>query len=72
MKTFRCTFFNNDERTTIDVIASDARSAVSRVVAQSAGIPFQRVDVEDERGLAYMWQPAGHYAPSTPIQQHAA
>ena len=55
MKTFRCNFFNNDDRKAIDVIAGDARTAASRVVAQSQGLPFQRVEVEDEKGLAYMW-----------------
>ncbi len=55
MKTFRCVFLNKAPTKTVDVVAPDARTAASRAVAQFPGLPFQRLEVEDDRGLAYMW-----------------
>lgn len=55
MKTFRCVLLNQDQTRTVDVIAPDARTAASRAVAQHPGLRFHRLDVEDDRGLAYVW-----------------
>jgi len=56
MKTFRCVFQTDSHPKTVDVVAPDPRVAASRAAALFQGLRFKRIDVEDERGLAYMWQ----------------
>ncbi len=66
LKTFRCLFLTDADVKTatpkiVTVVAEDARSAASSAAAQFPtqfnGLSLRRIDVEDERGLAYMWQP---------------
>jgi len=56
VKTFRCVFLTDSKIKTIDVVAPDARVAAARAATQCQGIRFKRIDIEDEKGLAYMWQ----------------
>ena len=57
MKKFRCVFQRGTHGELYELMAPDARTAAFRAAAEFPHLAFERVDVEDERGIAYMWQP---------------